>query len=83
MDNIQDFRKIMAKKKGEVLLEEVIENLYKAVQQGLIEDLIFVAVQKDKQVVHGLNTMDAFRAIGLLDTAKLLIQDSIYEHDDY
>lgn len=84
MDNVQDLKTYMAKKNGDVLLEEVVENLYQAVQQGLVKDLVFVAVQQDDEVVHGLNSMDAFRAIGLFDTGKLLVQQGIYEvNDDY
>lgn len=76
---IQDLQSYMARKNGEAVLEDVAENLYLAVQQGLVKDLVFVAVNTDGEVVHGCNTMDAFRVIGLLDTAKLLVQNSIYE----
>lgn len=79
MGNIQDLKTYQARKNGEVPLEDVVENLYQAVQQGLVKDLVFVAVQTDSEVVHGCNTMDSFRAIGLLDTAKLMVQNSLYE----
>lgn len=80
-NNVEDLKAYMARKEGKVLLEDVVENLYQAVQQGIVKDIVFVAVQTDGEVVHGLNTMDAFRAIGLLDTGKLMIQNSIYEED--
>ena len=78
-DKVMDLKTFMAKKNGETLLEDVVENLYLAVQQGLVKDIVFVAVQQDGEVVHGLNTMDGFRAIGLLDTGKLMIQNNMYE----
>lgn len=81
--NVHDLKTYMARGNGETVLEDVVENLYLAVQQGMVKDIVFVAVNSDGEVVHGLNTMDAFRAIGLLDTGKLLIQNAIYEPDDY
>lgn len=81
-NNVEDLKTYTARKEGKVLLEDVVENLYEAVKRGMVKDLVFVAVQADGQIVHGLNTMDILRAIGLLDVGKEQLVTEMYE-DDY
>lgn len=79
MSNIEDLKTYMARKKGETLLEDLVENLTLAVEQGLVKDLIFVGVQTDGEIVHGCNTMDSARIIGLLEVAKYQVIGGMYE----
>lgn len=82
MEKVLDFKTFQAKKNGVLTLESLMENLNMAVEQGIVKDLVFVAIQQDGETVYGCNSMDAFRAVGILDTGKLLIQNDMYEVDD-
>lgn len=82
MGELKDFIKHKNEKEGIVTVDVLIENLYEASKQGLVNKIVYIAIDNEGFIVHGCNTMSSFESMGILEAGKIQILDSTRCYDE-
>lgn len=74
-----DFHEKKAVFEGKVTPRTVIENLMQAIDEGMVESIVFVAKQPDGQVVTGWSNESCLHHLGLLKCGEAQVLKEMYE----
>ncbi|EST11265.1 hypothetical protein [Sporolactobacillus laevolacticus] len=70
MKNFLDYK---AEKEGIITPKSVIENLIKAINEGLVENVVFCVKTEDGEIKYGYSEQDQLQALGLFEAGKTLL----------
>lgn len=74
-----DFKESKAEKNGEVTPKKLAKDLLLAIEKGEVKNLVYVALDKNNQILLGCNDMPQTEAIGLLECGKQIIINDMYD----
>jgi hypothetical protein len=77
MDKIKDFSEYKAKKSGEINPKELIKHLSTAIENGEVQDVVYVAKQPDGYFKVGWSTQVTTEVLGCLEVGKHIIIDDM------
>lgn len=79
MMKIVDFKESRAKKNGEITPKSLAEDLTLAIEKGEVNNLVYVVLDKENQILVGCNNMPQTVTIGLLECGKQIVINDMYE----
>lgn len=79
--NLIDFKEEKSKKGGVVTSESLIKNLLKEVEEGKIQRVVYIALDKNGYYITGHSETNNSTLVGDIEIGKQLIMDEMREYD--